>query len=808
MKKCFQLLTFAIFMVPALLKANEGMWLVSLLNKMNEAEMKGLGLNLTKEEIYSINNASLKDAIVRLNYGMCTGEIVSEKGLIFTNHHCAFDAIQTLSTVENNMLVNGFCAKSINEELPIPDFKIQFLVRIDDVTKDVLSAVTAGMSEADRDKAIAAKSKELSMAANENGRYEVEVKSFYYGNEFYMIVYETFSDIRLVGNPPESVGKFGGDTDNWMWPRHTGDFSMLRVYADKDNKPAAYSKDNVPYKPKHFLPVNIDGVEEGDFTMIMGFPGRTSRYLTSWGIEQAVGVRNPALIECLGTKLESWKLVMDKEPRVDLMYAAKYASTANGWKYYIGQNKGLIRNDVKADKMKVEKEFTSWVNQNDDRKKKYGNTLNLIRDYYSEWDPFVKASTYSSLCGAGGAEFMGFAAEMGEVLKQLSAEKDEAKRREMINAIMPDVDAHFKEYDAATDKVAFINLTNLYRSRINADRPTWHSTLDSKYKGDVKLYADKLFMTSIFTDKDRLVKFMQKPNAKAIDRDLAYLAASSSMEHAMAFRPKNPVAKFNEGMRLLTAGLREMNPSKAYAPDANSTMRLTYGTVNDYKPADAVHYDFYTTTNGIMEKRDNSNPEFVVPDALADLITKKDFGRYANKKGELVTCFIHDLDITGGNSGSPVIDGDGNIIGIAFDGNWEAMSGDIAFEPELQRTISVDIRYVLFTVEKLMGGKNIIDELKFAKKKPKPIAAPADASSSANPTTTGNATPGAVTTGGGSKTDAQKRMEDQKTKMEEVNKQKKEEFEKKKKEAEKQREEAKKKTEQNKVAPAKTGSKK
>jgi hypothetical protein len=806
MKKCFQMLALAILMLPSAMQANEGMWLVSLLSKMNEAEMKGLGLNLTKEEIYSINNASLKDAIVRLNYGMCTGEIVSDKGLIFTNHHCGYDAIQTLSTVENNILVNGFCAKSFSEELPIPGFKIQFLVRIDDVTKDILSAVTSGMSEADRDKAIAAKSKELSTAASENGKYEVEVKSFFYGNEFYMMVYETFSDIRLVGNPPESVGKFGGDTDNWMWPRHTGDFSMLRVYADKDNKPAAYSKDNVPYKPKHFLPVNIDGVEEGDFTMIMGFPGRTSRYLTSYGIQQAVEVRNPALIECLGTKLESWKSVMDVDPKVDLMYAAKYASTANGWKYYIGQNKGLVRNDVKSDKEKIEREFNAWVNQNEDRKKKYGNALNMVREYYTEWDPYVKASTYSSLCGAGGAEFMGFAAEMGEALKQIAAEKDEAKHKEAIQALMPEIEAHFKEYNAATDKVVFTNLTTLYRNRITADRPTWHATLDAKYKGDVKLYADKLFATSIFTDKDRLMKFMEKPKAKTIDRDLAFLAASSSMEHAMAFRPKNPVAKFNEGMRVFVAGLREMNSTKSYAPDANSTMRLTYGVVNDYKAADAVHYDYYTTANGIMEKRDNSNPEFVVPDKLANLIEKKDFGRYANKKGELVTCFIHDLDITGGNSGSPVIDGDGNIIGIAFDGNWEAMSGDIAFEPELQRTISVDIRYVLFTVEKLMDGKNIIDELKFVKKKPKPIAAPADASSSVNPAAPANATPAATPSTGAAKTDAQKRMEEQKAKMDEMNKQKKDEFEKKKKEAEKQREEARKKTEQNKVAaPKPTG---
>ncbi len=725
MKKLIQTMLLVVFM-PVLMSANEGMWLISLLNRMNEAEMKGLGLNLTAEEIYSINNASLKDAIVRLNGGQCTGEIVSTQGLIFTNHHCGFDAIQSLSTVENNMLANGFCAKSHAEELPIPNFKIQFLIRIEDVTKDVLATVTEAMTEEERDKAIAAKNKELQTKYAEDGKYDVEVKSFYYGNEYYVMVYQTFNDIRLVGNPPESVGKFGGDTDNWMWPRHTNDFSMLRVYSNKENGPAAYSTDNVPYKPKHSLPVNIDGVEQGDFAMILGFPGRTSRYLTSYGINQAVEIRNPILIECLGSKLESWKQAMDQDPAIDLMYAAKYASTANGWKYYIGQNRGLKRLDVKSDKSKIEDEFAKWTTQKDERKQKYGNSINLIKEYHTEWDPNVKAATYSNLAGIGGAEFMYFAFEIGSGLEQALAETDETKRKAAIEALKASVDGHFKEYDAATDKLVFTNLTNLYRKNIMAnERPTWHANLDKKFKGNTTLYADKLFASSVFTDKTRLLSFLEKPSLKALQKDLGYTTAKSAYDHSMAFRPKNPTAKFNKGYRQFVAGLREMNSTKTYAPDANSTMRLTYGTIGDYKPADAVHYDYYTTASGVMEKRDNTNPEFVVPDKLAELITKKDFGKYANKKGELVTCFIGNLDITGGNSGSPVIDGDGSLIGIAFDGNWEAMSGDIAFEPELQRTISVDIRYVLFTIEKLMGGKNIIDELKFAKKKPKPVVVPA-----------------------------------------------------------------------------------
>ncbi len=804
MKRIIKFIALFLVMIPGFVRANEGMWLVSLLNKMNEAEMRGMGLNLTADEIYSINHASLKDAIVRLNYGQCTGEVVSDKSLIFTNHHCGFDAIQSLSTVQNNMLKNGFCAKSLNEELAIPDFKISFLVRIDDVTAEINAAIPNGTSEADRAKIIADKTKELKTKNAENGKYEVELKSFYYGNEFYVMVYETFSDIRLVGNPPESVGKFGGDTDNWMWPRHTGDFSILRIYADKDNKPAAYSKDNKPYTPKHFLPVTIDGVEENDFSMIMGFPGRTSRYLTSYGIQQAVDVRNPALISCLGTKLESWKEVMNQDPAIDLMYAAKYASTANGWKYYIGQTRGLKRLNVKDDKAKIEKEFNTWMNAKDERKQKYGEALPMIQQYYAEWDPSVLISTYANLTGIGGAEFMGLAVDLGETIKGVLAEKDETKRKEQLEQLKPEIDAFFKEYNAKADKLVFINLTNLYRKNITTNRATWHATLDGKFKGNVNAYADKLFSTSIFTDKTRLMAFLEKPNVKTLDRDLGLITATSAMAQTQEVNAKNPAEKLGKGMRLFVAGLREMNPGKAYAPDANSTMRLTYGKVEPYSGGDAINYDFVTTTTGIMEKRDNTNPEFEVPDRLADLITQKDFGKYAKKGDELVTCFLTDHDITGGNSGSPVIDGDGNLIGIAFDGNWEAMSGDIAFEHKMQRTISVDIRYVLFTIEKLMGGKNLIDELKFVKKATKPaVAAPADASSQvpAVTTPTGNsvmpATAKPATPAG---TDIKKKAEaDAKIR--------KDEFEKNKLDAEKKQAEAKKKAaEMNKskvAAPAK-----
>jgi hypothetical protein len=697
--------------------ANEGMWLISLLNRITEAEMKGLGLQLTKEEIYSINNASLKDAIARLNYGSCTGELVSPNGLIFTNHHCGYDAIQSLSTLEDNILTNGFCAKSFAEERPIPGFKISFLVRIDDITTEMLSVVQPGMTEQEREKAIMQKSKELQKTHGEDGKYDVDVKSFFYGNEYYMMIYRTFSDIRLVGAPPESVGKFGGDTDNWMWPRHTGDFSMLRVYANSDNQPAEYSNQNVPYKPAHFLPVNIDGVKEGDFTMIMGFPGRTSRYLTSFGVDQSVEKRNPALIECLGTKLESWKEIMDKDERVRLMYAAKYASTANGWKYYIGQNKGLKRLEVSKDKEQIESQFNEWLLKNPKMREKYSEALPQVKSYYEEWEPYVTASTYSGLAGLGGAELIGFVASISSGIEAALNEKDKTVQKTALLELLPEAEVFFNEYSMEADKLTFIRLTNLHRARIAADLPSWHEMIEKKFKGDVTAFANQLYKTSVFADRNKFMAFLDKPSLKRYQADMAAIVAKSASEHAMALRSKNPMSKLSAGMRLFVAGLREMNPDKAYAPDANSTLRLTYGVIDDYKAADAVHYDYYTTTDGIMEKRDNTNPEFVVPDKLADLIRKKDFGRYADKDGKLVTCFIHNLDITGGNSGSPVIDGRGNLVGIAFDGNWEAMSGDIAFEPAMQRTISVDIRYVLFTIEKLMDGKNIIDELKFTSKK-------------------------------------------------------------------------------------------
>ena len=709
--------------------ADEGMWLVNLLQRMNEAEMRNMGLNLTAEEIYSINQSCLKDAIVRLNGGMCTGEVISDKGLVLTNHHCGYDAIQSFSTVENDILTNGWMAKSFAEEKPMENFVISFLVRVEDLTKEILEGVSDGMSEGERKGLIAAASQAAQQRLSEGDKYDVDIKSFYYDSEFYAMVYSTYTDIRLVGNPPESIGKFGGDTDNWMWPRHTGDFSMMRIYSDKEGNPADYSESNVPLKPKHFLPVSLDGVEKGDFSMIMGFPGSTDRYLSSWGVKQALELQNPTTVEIRDLKLKTMKEHMDADPAVRLKYAAKYAQVANYWKYFIGQDKGLIRLNVEGKKKKLEEQFTRWVNEKAERKAKYGDALPMIKEYYDATNPTAKSNVYILEASLLGPDITLFAWRFNRTF-EAAMQANESDRKAILSGFKAQAEEFYRDYDMATEKDMYLALSEKYYKDVPKEQqPQWMRTVDTKYKGNMKAFVDKLFATSFMVDKTRLYAFIDKPSQKVFDRDMAVTVAKTTIDLYRATFVNPAQEKFDKGYRLFVEGQREMQPEKKFYPDANSTMRLTYGKVGDYIPADAVHYDFYTTSTGILEKMDNKNPEFVVPDGLVDLITRKDFGQYANSKGELPVCFISGNDITGGNSGSPVIDGNGNLIGLAFDGNWEAMSGDIAFESELQRTISVDIRYVLFIVDKYMGASNIIDELKFVKgmrkEKTKPVMPPA-----------------------------------------------------------------------------------
>ncbi len=703
------------------IKANEGMWLVSLLNKMNEAEMKGLGLNLSAQDIYDINNASLKDAIVRLNYGMCTAEMISDQGLVLTNHHCAYDAIQTLS-VDNgdDYLTKGFWAYEKNQEMPIKDFVVSFLERIEDVTDRVLADIDHTTPEADREALIAERTQAIIGEAAEGGKYETEVKSFFYGNEFYLMVYRTYGDVRLVGNPPEAIGKFGGDTDNWMWPRHTGDFSLLRIYADAENNPAGYSADNKPYTPKHHLPVSVSGVEEGDYAMIMGYPGSTDRYLSSFGVKQAIDVANPAVVEVRDLKLKTMKSHMDADPQVRLQYASKYAGVANYWKYFIGQTKGLKRLNVYEQKQQIEKEFQQWANADAARKDKYGGALKMMEEYYNATTPYVKGDKYLLEAGITGADIVLKAWRTGNGISRAYNADEKEFNAETIEGLKASAEGAYSEYNEMLDKDLFVKVMTLYKKNIPAEQlPDVFMTINKKFKGDIQKYADKMYDKSIFANAENLKAFLEKPKMKSLEKDMAWQFANSVIALYRTGLGNADPSAYDVSYRLFVDGLRKMNSKKNYSPDANSTMRITYGSVQDYFPADAKHYDYITTHKGILEKEDPSNPEFIVPAKLKELIVNENFGRYADANGDLIVCFLSDNDITGGNSGSPVINGDGELIGLAFDGNWEAMSGDIAFEPELQRTISVDIRYVLFVIDKFAGATNLIEEMDLVTKKPK-----------------------------------------------------------------------------------------
>ena len=712
--KRFTTLATAFLLIFSSARADEGMWLLHMLQRINETGMQEAGLRLSAQDIYDINNASLKDAIVRLNGGSCTAEVISSQGLVLTNHHCAYGAIQSFSAPEHDYLTDGFWAKAKDQEMHIEDFYVSFLVRIDDVTERVLSKVNDDMPEGERGAAVAAELDAIQKEYMEaNPAYSYDMKTMYYGNEFYVFTYQDYSDVRLVAAPPESVGKYGGDTDNWMWPRHTGDFSMVRIYADADNNPADYSEDNVPFTPKRHLKISMAGVDQGDYTMIMGYPGSTDRFLSSWGVEQAINLYNPSVVECRDLKLKTMKSHMDADKAVRIKYAAKYAQTANYWKYYIGQTKGLKRLEVQAQKQKLEALFNRWVNEDDGRKAEYGEALDLIANYYAETDATVKADVYALEAGLIGSDIALFGLRVGRAGTGMF-DADPEKVAAAKAGLQGLADDHFKDYDMDTDRELFVKMLTKYRDDIDpAYWPTQFTVVQNKYKGDFEAYANKIYSKSPLRSAEAFAAFLENPKQKTFENDLAIAMSMSLLQRYFQGTSPEVQAKFDRGYRLFVRGLRELIPNKAWYPDANSTMRLTYGPVGDYKPADAVHYDFVTTANGILEKKDNSNPEFIVPERLEQLIKARDFGPYADENGELVVCFIHGTDITGGNSGSPVMNADGDLIGLAFDGNWEAMSGDIAFEHQLQRTISVDIRYVMWILDKYAGCTNLIEEMDF-----------------------------------------------------------------------------------------------
>lgn len=714
MKKFFNALVVFTLMVSPFAKADEGMWLPLFIERLNYVDMQKMGLQLTAEEIYSINNSSLKDAIVQFGGG-CTAEVISDQGLLLTNHHCGYGRIQAHSSVEHDYLTNGFWAQNLEDELANPGLSVSFLIRIEDVTQKILAGTSPFLLEDERNEVIDSLSKIIKDEAVGGTHYKASVRSFFEGNEFYLFVYEVFTDVRLVGAPPSSIGKFGADTDNWMWPRHTCDFSLFRIYSDKDGNPAEYAADNIPLKPKHHLPVSIAGVQQGDFAMIMGYPGSTERYMTSFGVKMALDLHNQTVVDIRAEKLDIIMNDMQASDEVRIKYASKYARISNYWKYFIGQTKGLKRLKVYDKKVALEQEFTDWVNADYFRKEKYGSALSDISIAYQKLSEYELASVYYSEAIRQGSEILGFAAAFKELNKELAQKEINRENVDKFVAqLKKRAEGYFKDYNAPTDQKLLAAMFAMYAKNVPLyQQPDFIKSLQSKYKGNFDAFARKVFETSMFVSSETVNAFLSNPSSKAIEKDLAYQAAiamSSYFEETVRPKLNEAYNYLDRGNRIFIAGLRAMNPDKKFYPDANSTMRLTYGQVLDYYPADAVHYKYYTTLEGVMEKEDPTNWEFVVPGKLKELYNNKDYGRYG-EDGKLKVCFLTNHDITGGNSGSPVINGNGELIGLAFDGNWEAMSGDIAYEPELQRTINVDIRYVLFIIDKFAGAKRLIDEM-------------------------------------------------------------------------------------------------
>ena len=693
-------------------KADEGMWFLMFIERLNHRDMEKMGLQLTAEEIYSINNHSLKDAVVQFNGG-CTAEMVSKEGLLLTNHHCGYDAIAELSSEEQNYLKNGFWAKDKAAEMKPKSLFVRFFVRMDDVSKRILSKVNDKMTETERNKAIQQEMSLIEKENSEGGKYTVSVRPFFQGNEYYYFVYQDYRDVRLVGTPPESLGKFGGDTDNWEWPRHTADFSMFRVYADANGNPAEYATSNVPLKPKHYLPISLKGVEENDFAMILGYPGRTNRWMPAGGIEQNVQYAYPAWVEGAKTGMDVMKKFMNKDETVKLEYASKYASTANYWKNRQGMIDALTKAGTAKTKAKEEGKFNVWANKKEN-KAKYGSVITTINDYYAQTNLKMRHDNYLSQLMRT-ASYGAAPANLGNALISYYKENEE-KRQEMLPRLNQLIDNVYGKFYAPLEKDVFAAQLNLYTSKGNGyGLPEAVAKIKEENKGNFISYVDMAVAKSIFATKQSVLAFMKEPKPESITSDPLYVISNELMTKMRARTPEQTKADddFAIAFRNLVAGLRESKMNSIQYPDANSTLRLTYGKVRAL-PADKRNdatVNNYTTMTGMVKKYKAGDAEFDLPARLLELNKAKDFGDYADKDGYMPVNFLTDNDITGGNSGSPVLNGKGELTGIAFDGNIEAMAGDVIFDKKLQRTINIDIRYVLWIIDKYAGAKNIIDEM-------------------------------------------------------------------------------------------------
>lgn len=718
MKKIYSIILSVLIISSGTLRADEGMWLLPLIQKLNIKTMNQMGFNLTADDIYNINSSSLKDAIVHFGGG-CTAEIISAEGLLITNHHCGYGNIRALSSVENDYLKDGYWAMSRNQELPSRGLSVTFLESFTDVTDQIEKAVKKAKDKEQYDKLYKeATDKIVKKAVGDNKFLVGRVTTMYGGNQFYLVVSKTYRDVRFVGAPPSSIGKFGADTDNWTWPRHTGDFSMFRVYADKDNNPAEYSPDNVPYRPKQHLKVSLKGIEQDDFAMIIGYPGRTNRFMTVSELIETRDITNAISIYVRGIRQEVMMEDMVADPKIKIQYASKYSGSSNGWKKWIGMNETFAKLDVENRRAQEEKKFTEWVNKDPKRVAKYGNALNKVNNAISERaDAYVlyRYLTESLANVELGSLAMRLSNSISKVLDPNTKEKDLATE---MNRINQQVTRFYPDYSASTDRKVAKAMLKVYRENIPADKQPdfYKNVVDARFSGNIDAYVDYVFDNSLYTDPAKLQKALDsKSQALLTDPAVEYARSYSALLPALQTAINKNADSFAEGKKEYIAGTLEMNEGKAIYPDANSTMRMTYGKVLPYSPKDAVQYDIVTTLKGVMEKEDPTNWEFEVPDKLKELYKNKDYGQYADKNGDMVVCFISNNDITGGNSGSPVLNADGELIGLAFDGNWEAMSGDIIFEPELQRCINVDIRYCLFIVDKYGGAGYLLNEMTIVK---------------------------------------------------------------------------------------------
>ncbi len=733
-KKPIILLILAVFLFQAPAKADEGMWLPFLISDELHEEMQRLGLNLTKEEIFSFTQSSIKDAIVSFG-GFCTGEMISDQGLVLTNHHCGYGRIQSHSSVDNDLLTDGFWAMTREDELPNEGLFVRFLVQVEDVTDDIKSLLTPEMTEEERASTIRTRSNELTEAATEGTHYTANVRSMFAGNYFYLFVYETFNDVRLVGAPPSSIGAFGGDTDNWEWPRHTGDFALFRVYTAPDGTPASYDPENIPLRPRHHLPVSTRGVSENDFAMVLGYSGRTERYLTSFGIDYRLEYMYPVRIDIRRKKLDIIEEAMAQSDEIRIKYASKHSGISNYWKNFIGMSQSLQRLNVADAKRELEAEFAEWAMADTERSETYGHVIDEfdavyqgLRAFNSHNYIFIESmmtgpevirtsNAFSNLHSLMESDLLDDGENEEDSVDEPAdddAEDPVAAQAERLKGM---AERLYRNYDAGVDQQLWAAMFQIYYENVPLDmQPEIFTFIEDTYGNDFDAYADAVYAESIFTDQDRLTAFLDDPQFETLDDDPVFKATTSL--YATYREVNEQIADYNTRLqkaeRYFIRGLLAMKPDTPFYPDANSTMRFTYGTVNGYQPMDAVYYDYTTTLTGVMEKEDPDHHEFVVPPKLKELYENQDYGDYAYNNNMVVN-FISNNDITGGNSGSPVINADGHLIGVAFDANWEGMSGDILFEHDLQKCINVDARYMLFIIEKFAGAHHLIEEMTIVK---------------------------------------------------------------------------------------------